>query len=322
MYDVFDVFNIWIVESYLSLSILLVSPASICQQARAQTLWSFFNEAGQESGRDCSCCKAVTHQVCPHCGICPCSWRERRRLARNIMHNREGISKIKQSEEWTEKDEPLGKTPAIILPAARAPEEAKIQENAVGTLGPERKNAPNASCFHHIRDIESALQYALLSRFFLFEANRWLFLCCLHTAVGKSKAMNWQKNLQKSYDSKRIWKFVNFQPDVQSEASTSMSVDKSSMHRIVHQMRLSSSFSSFSQTRASFHAILSQIEWQTLANHYKTLLTMPEIATPKYRSTSTQPRTSKAPGRCCWPQALWKSAGGAARAWVHHKNVV
>ena len=29
--------------------------------------------------------------------------------------------------------------------------------------------------------------------FFLFEANRWLFLCCLHTAVGKFKAMNWQK---------------------------------------------------------------------------------------------------------------------------------
>ena len=90
----------------------------------------FFNEAGQESGRDCSCCNAMTHQVCPHCGICPCSWRERGRLARNIMYN---------CEAWTEKDKALGKSPAIILPAARASEEAEIQEDAVGTLGPERK---------------------------------------------------------------------------------------------------------------------------------------------------------------------------------------
>ncbi len=74
-------------------------------------------------------------------------------------------------EAWTGKDKALGKLPAIILPAARASEEAEIQEDAVGTLGPERKKTPNAPCFHHIRAIEALLQYALRSRFFLFEAD-------------------------------------------------------------------------------------------------------------------------------------------------------
>ena len=55
------------------------------------------------------------------------------------------------------------------------------------------------------------------------------------------------------------------------------------------RMRLSSSFSSFfGDTGASFHAILSlQIEWQTLANHYKTVLTINKNL-PKCRKIATQ----------------------------------
>lgn len=192
------------------------------------------------------------------------------------MHNCEGISKIKQSEEWTEKHEALGKSPAIILPAARASEEAEIQENAVGTLGQTAKTLQM-----HLASIISEL------------LNQFCSMHYAHLFFLLSRLLT-----------------VSVLP-VQSEASTSMSVDKSSMHApnaVVFVCVVSGDM------RASFHAILSQIEWQTLANHYKTVLTMPEIATPKYRSTSTQPHTSKVPGRCCWPQALWKRAGGATRA--------